>query len=153
MTEVETKLNNLAHKYLKGNWSFGAIEYSPVSINNNSVSLLPNTDSGIQLKPIISGFMKDVKFSESSTDNNLLYRGLIGFSKACRMVEDENLFLFTTMTILNQALREFSLYKVPSQFDSVEFVCANNKYFNDLENVAGLELRIIFKLSGVKNEF
>lgn len=147
------KLNKMAYKYLEG-LDFNNI--SPVYAVSNygeSVTVFPTEEefifnlnkprSLVKQMELVPHFKKTL--NEIPGQPVAVIRGVVGYKWASEAVKNPALFLFGTMNVLNSLLSELQMSIGKLDRYDIEIMNSFGEYFKDLEDIAGLEIRVVVK--------
>lgn len=118
-------------------------------INETSVTICPTEPDAFILKKHVAGYIKEDKTTKESVKNSAVYRGLIGYVAASKMLEDETSFIYQMSLAINQGLRELNKELGHNNMDNYSFTIfrpgTQRRIFGDTGEMAAVEFRIFAK--------
>lgn len=125
----------------------------PLDIETNSVTVCPNEEAAFNLRPPAFGSLKDHKsIISTNLDNSAVWRSIVGFSLAEKMVQNDMLFIYVISQYLNAGLKDLtnSIGSLQNRKVYFERPGIPKTYFINMENAAGFEIRLFVSREDVK---
>lgn len=141
MEQSLAMINGLADSYLK-NLDINSLAPVDMHILETSVTIAPPNEEIFNLNPIIVGNMKDVKFV-TPLKNGAVHRNIVGYAWVSRMIGNPEAFKFQFSLVLNNALAALTNALGPLNNRKIKIGFTDGKVFNNCENAAGFEFRVM----------